>query len=245
MIARIGLVLGVLLLAGCATLTPAQERSATEVRALAARTARLYGLPPIHLLVSHNPQDAPGSYRGGFFSVSTITLTSTFRDAIVAHELAHYVLGHEAPLHGASSGELERDYQQRELDANAKGRQREGSGDPDPRGRVQRGARAPDHVRLPRRGAVGARPLSPAEPQGTQVAVRGDRRPARPLSAAASVDRPARVRARRLRRRVKQNVPREIAAQILMGGAHLYGFTEADFQKADAAAAAAKQSAGS
>ncbi len=34
-----------------------------------------------------------------------------------------------------------------------------------------------------------------------------------------------------------KNVPREIAGQILMGGAHLYGFTEADFQKADAAAA--------
>ena len=32
-------------------------------------------------------------------------------------------------------------------------------------------------------------------------------------------------------------MPREIAAQILMGGAHLYGFTEADFKKADAAAA--------
>jgi len=35
-----------------------------------------------------------------------------------------------------------------------------------------------------------------------------------------------------------KNVPREIAAQILMGGASLYGFTEADFKKADAAAAA-------
>jgi predicted TIM-barrel fold metal-dependent hydrolase len=34
------------------------------------------------------------------------------------------------------------------------------------------------------------------------------------------------------------NVPREMAAQIFMGGAHLYGFTEADFAKADAAAAA-------
>ncbi len=120
-IARIVLVLGVLLLAGCATLTPAQQESAAEVRALADRTARLYGLPLIHLLVSHNPQDAPGSYRRGFFSVSVITLTSSFRDAIVAHELAHYVLGHDAPLHGASPGELEHDYQQRELDANAKG----------------------------------------------------------------------------------------------------------------------------
>ena len=36
-----------------------------------------------------------------------------------------------------------------------------------------------------------------------------------------------------------KNVPREIAAQILIGGAHLYGFTEADFNKADAAAARA------
>ena len=35
-----------------------------------------------------------------------------------------------------------------------------------------------------------------------------------------------------------KNVPRPIAAQILIGGAHLYGFTAADFQKADAAAAA-------
>jgi len=34
-----------------------------------------------------------------------------------------------------------------------------------------------------------------------------------------------------------KNVPREIAAQILVGGAHLYGFTEAHFAKADAAAA--------
>jgi hypothetical protein len=33
-----------------------------------------------------------------------------------------------------------------------------------------------------------------------------------------------------------KNVPRAIAAQIFMGGAHLYGFTEDDFQKADAAA---------
>jgi hypothetical protein len=33
-----------------------------------------------------------------------------------------------------------------------------------------------------------------------------------------------------------KNVPREIAAQIFMGGASLYGFTDADFAKADAAA---------
>ncbi|HYB43247.1 MAG TPA: hypothetical protein VEL75_15820 [Candidatus Methylomirabilis sp.] len=102
-------------------MTPAEERSAGEVRRLADRTARLYGLPPIHLVVSHNLNDPPGSFRRGYFTVSTITLTSTFRDAIVAHELGHYVLGHDAPLRGTSAAELERDYQQRELDANAKG----------------------------------------------------------------------------------------------------------------------------
>ena len=36
-----------------------------------------------------------------------------------------------------------------------------------------------------------------------------------------------------------KNCSRETAAQILMGGAHLYGFTDADFEKADAAAARA------
>jgi len=109
------------LLAGCASLPPAQERSAAEVRRMADRTARIYGLEPIHLLVSRNPSDPPGSYRRGYFTVSTITLTSTFRDAIVAHELGHYVLGHDSPLHGDSAAQMERDYQQRELDANAKG----------------------------------------------------------------------------------------------------------------------------
>jgi hypothetical protein len=34
-----------------------------------------------------------------------------------------------------------------------------------------------------------------------------------------------------------KNVSRQTAAQIFMGGAQLYGFTDADFAKADAAAA--------
>lgn len=107
-------------LAACSTLSPAQRQSEAEVKRFADRTARVYGLPPIHVLVSHNPADPPGSYRRGFFSVSAITLTSTFRDAIVAHELAHYVLGHDAALPGETSEEMRRAYQQRELDANAK-----------------------------------------------------------------------------------------------------------------------------
>jgi hypothetical protein len=120
-IARIALGLMALVLAGCVTLTPAQQESKAQVSTLADRTAEVYGLAPIHLLVTQNPSDPPGSFRRGYFAVSTITLASTFRDAIVAHELGHYVLGHDRPLRGATIDELEREYQQRELDANAKG----------------------------------------------------------------------------------------------------------------------------
>ena len=38
-----------------------------------------------------------------------------------------------------------------------------------------------------------------------------------------------------------KNVPRAVAAEILMGGGHLYGFTDAHLQKADAAASARKR----
>jgi hypothetical protein len=121
MISHIALGLALLLVAaGCATLTPSQEESLAVVHALAAETASVYGRAPTHVLVSHNPHAPPGSYTDGFFSVSALTLTSPFRDAIVAHELAHYVLGHEAPLRGSTQAERDRDYQQRELDANAK-----------------------------------------------------------------------------------------------------------------------------
>ena len=40
------------------------------------------------------------------------------------------------------------------------------------------------------------------------------------------------------------NAPRDMAGEILMGGAHLYGFTENDFRKADAVAAARRQQVG-
>jgi hypothetical protein len=107
------------LLTACSLLTPAQDHSLDEVRAFADDTARHYGLPPIHVLVSHNPESPVGAYRRGFFAVNRLVLGSEFRDAIVAHELAHYVLGHDAPLAGATPAARRREREQRELDANA------------------------------------------------------------------------------------------------------------------------------
>lgn len=115
-----GLVATAALAAACSTMTPGQDRSLDEVRAFADETARRYGREPIHVLVSHNPDSPVGSYRRGFFAVNRLVLSSEFRDAIVAHELAHYVLGHAAPLAGATSDARRREVEQRELDANAK-----------------------------------------------------------------------------------------------------------------------------
>ena len=115
-----GLVAVAALLAGCFTMSPAQNRSLEEVRAFADDTARLYGLPQIHVLVSHNPDSPVGSYRRGFFAVNQLVLRSEFRDAIVAHELAHYVLGHDAALAAPTPEARLAERQQRELDANAK-----------------------------------------------------------------------------------------------------------------------------
>jgi hypothetical protein len=118
---RTGLLLGAAVVLGaCSTLTPAQDRSLEEVRVFADETARHYGLPRIHVLVSHNPESPVGAYRRGFFAVNRLVLGSEFRDAIVAHELAHYVLGHDAPLAGGTPETRRRDREQRELDANAK-----------------------------------------------------------------------------------------------------------------------------
>jgi hypothetical protein len=117
---RVGLLAVAVLAAGCFTMTPAQNRSLDEVRIFADETARRFGLAPIHVLVSHNPDSPVGSYRRGFFTVNPLVLRSEFRDAIVAHELAHYVLGHDAPLAGTTPETRLREREQRELDANAK-----------------------------------------------------------------------------------------------------------------------------
>ncbi|HZP37726.1 MAG TPA: hypothetical protein VFE48_14675 [Methylomirabilota bacterium] len=119
--ARLGAALvAACVLAGCSSLPPGERRSLDEVRAFADDTARVYGLPPIHVLVSHNPESPVGAFRLGFFAVNELVLRSEYRDAIVAHELAHYVLGHDAALSAPTPEARLRQREQRELDANAK-----------------------------------------------------------------------------------------------------------------------------
>jgi hypothetical protein len=116
-----GWLLGVAVLAvACSTLTPSQDKSLGEVRDFADETSRRYLLPPIHVLVSHNPDSPVGAYRRGYFAVNELVLASEYRDAIVAHELAHYVLGHDRPLTGPTAAARQREREQRELEANAK-----------------------------------------------------------------------------------------------------------------------------
>jgi hypothetical protein len=109
-----------LLAAGCASLTPAQQRGAEEVRALADATARAYRVPRIAVVVGPNVEGVGGTYRQGLFTITTSMLTSRHRDSIVAHELAHYLLGHDRPLAGTLAIEWQREQELRELEANAK-----------------------------------------------------------------------------------------------------------------------------
>jgi hypothetical protein len=106
--------------AGCVTLTPLQERSLAEVRAMADDTARVYGVSRIHVLVGSNVDGVGGSYQRGMFTITTPMLRSRHRDSIVAHELAHYLLDHDRPLSGALGLDRLREQELRELDANAK-----------------------------------------------------------------------------------------------------------------------------
>jgi hypothetical protein len=105
---------------GCVSLTPAQQRGAEEVRALADATARAYRVPRIGVIVGDNVDGVGGTYRRGLFTVTTSMLTSRHRDSIVAHELAHYLLDHDRPLAGTLAVDWQREQELRELQANAK-----------------------------------------------------------------------------------------------------------------------------
>ena len=114
------LLLVTVLVGGCLSLTPSEQRGADEVRAMADELARVYNVRRIAVLIGDNIEGVGGSYRHGLFTITTSMLTSRYRDEIVAHELAHYLLDHDRPLAGTLSLDWQREQELRELDANAK-----------------------------------------------------------------------------------------------------------------------------
>ncbi len=118
---RVALVVALGLAAGgCVSLTPQQQETLTEVRQFADATAAAYGLMRIPVTVQFaNNLGIGGMYRQGNFYLNESSLGSGHLSAMVAHELGHYVLGHE-PTPGVSMAELQRAQEIHELDANAK-----------------------------------------------------------------------------------------------------------------------------
>ena len=82
-------------------LTPAQESSLAEVTTQIEAASRAYKVPPPRVTVYDRAGDsavgnpASGIYLGlGHIMLSVRTLMSPGRDAVVAHEMGHYVLRH-------------------------------------------------------------------------------------------------------------------------------------------------------
>jgi hypothetical protein len=107
---------------GCVTLTPVQRDSVADVQRFADATTAAYKLPSIRLTIEPATNlGIGGRYRQGNFYLNETQLNTGGLTALVAHELAHYVLGHDSVLSGAASmAEMVRMQQLRELDANAK-----------------------------------------------------------------------------------------------------------------------------
>jgi Zn-dependent peptidase ImmA (M78 family) len=114
--------LAALLLAGCVSLSPQQQDKVAEIQRFADRTTALYGLPSLRISIQPATNLNIGAvYRQGNILVNVRMLDSPNLTKLIAHELGHYVLGHDSVIRQASSqAEYQRIQEQRELDANAK-----------------------------------------------------------------------------------------------------------------------------
>jgi hypothetical protein len=114
-----------LAVAACATpLPPAQQAGLEAVEVFVAATTRTYGVAPIHVRAATGFQGAAegGGYQAGWFFIVPRLLTWSYRDALVAHEVGHYLLHHDVEPQGFAS--LDRAgwhaiQARREMDANA------------------------------------------------------------------------------------------------------------------------------
>jgi Zn-dependent peptidase ImmA (M78 family) len=114
-------ILAASLLAGCVSLTPEQRAKVDEIQSFADRTSRVYDLPGVRISIqSATNLNIGAMYRQGNIFVNVRMLDSPSLTKVIAHELGHYVLGHEPAASVSSQADWQRAQQQRELDANAK-----------------------------------------------------------------------------------------------------------------------------
>jgi hypothetical protein len=115
-------------LGGCAgaTLTPIEQGYLEEVRRFADATGRVYARRPPHVTVgASNNRSQGGGYRAGYLYVTPSMLESQHRDALVAHELGHWLLNHDTALSRTferpmTLAEWSKMVEPQEKDANAK-----------------------------------------------------------------------------------------------------------------------------
>jgi Zn-dependent peptidase ImmA (M78 family) len=83
---------------GCVSLTPAQKDTMADVQHFADATAATYGMMRIPVTVQPATNlGIGGVYRQGNFYLNANMLDSGHLTAVVAHELGHYMLGHDRP----------------------------------------------------------------------------------------------------------------------------------------------------
>jgi hypothetical protein len=111
----------VILVAGCVTLTPMQRDAVAEVQAFADATSTHYKMSRVGVVVESSTNLNIGAhYRLGHLYINVESLGSVHLTALVAHELAHYVLAHDTPPAGSSMADSQQAQELRELDANGK-----------------------------------------------------------------------------------------------------------------------------
>jgi hypothetical protein len=116
------IVLLALVAAGCLTMTPEQQARADQIRRFADATAEVYQVPRPRVTIERATNLGIGArYGQGNVYLNVRMLGSAHLDAVVAHELGHYLLGHDAVAPGiVTQADWQRVQEERELDANAK-----------------------------------------------------------------------------------------------------------------------------